>query len=170
MGADYWHNFKIGCLAILCCFVNNLGLVSCFLFYSPNISVVCFSLCRWWTDEVSYISVPSQLVCVVRDINSIWLLPSSGMLSVFDSRYVISFKCSFMFIFGRLQNCRAAMGTVVASVIVVCLQCMKIVILEWGKLEPGMRTVVESSLSQPPVHHFLLSYQQAFSLSSNMYL
>lgn len=74
--------------------------------------------------------IPSQLMYVVRDTNKIWLFSCSGMLSVFDSRCVIFFKCSFVFIFGRLKNCRAAMGTVVASVMVACLPCTKIVILE----------------------------------------
>lgn len=52
------------------------------------------------------------------------------MLSVFGSRCVISVKCSLILIFDRFQNCRAAVGTDVASAMVVCHECMKSVISE----------------------------------------
>lgn len=49
---------------------------------------------------------------------------------MFGSRCVMSVKCSLMLTFDRFQNCRAAMGTDVASAMVVCLECMKSVISE----------------------------------------
>lgn len=46
------------------------------------------------------------------------------------SRRVMSIKCILIFIFDRFQNCTAAVGTEVASAMVVCLESMKSVISE----------------------------------------
>lgn len=60
---------------------------------------------------------------------------------MFGSGCVMSVRCVLMFIFGRFQDCRAALGTDVASAMVVCVECMRSVISEEREGKAGRMAV-----------------------------